>query len=77
LSFYLPQSVWLDCPGVTPLPFAEYAAGMRANIVAFAGEGQTVELPMINVSIVSPQELDAETKTAICDYYAPDLDGSS
>ena len=77
LSFYQPQSVWLDCGGVTVLPFADYDDGMRAVIVALAGERQTGELPLINASVVPVPELDSQAATAVCNYYASDLPGYS
>jgi hypothetical protein len=77
LSFYRPQTVWLDCIGVTLLPFADYDAGMRAINFAFAGEHQAAELPLINVSFAPPLELDAQAATAVCNYYASDLAGYS
>jgi hypothetical protein len=77
LSFYQPQSVWLDSSGVTLLPFADYDAGLRAVIFALAGERQTTELPLINVSVLPALELDAQTATAVCHYYASDLAGYS
>ncbi len=73
LSFYRPQTVWLDCGGVTLLPFADYDAGMRAVIFALTGERQTTELPLINVSVAPALELDAQAATAVCNYYASDL----
>ena len=77
LSFYRPQTVWLDCGGVTLLPFADYDDGMRAVIVALAGERQTGELPLINGSVVPVPELDSQAATAVCNYYASDLPGYS
>jgi len=74
LSFYRPQTVWLDCGGVTLLRFADYDAGMRAIAPAFAGKSRDLELPLINASISLPQNLDAETIATVCDYYASDLD---
>jgi hypothetical protein len=77
LSFYRPQTVWLDSGGVSLLPFADYDAGMRAVIFALSGERQTTEIPLINVSVVPALELDAQAATAVRNYYASDLPGYS
>ena len=50
LSFYRPQSEWLDHPGVTVLPFADYEAGLMEVVDWFGGNGAFVEIPQINAA---------------------------
>lgn len=48
LSFYRLQSEWLDFPGITVLPFADYDDGLRSVVDLFGGNGASVEIPQFN-----------------------------
>lgn len=50
LSFYRPQSQWLDHPGVTILPFSDYEAGLRKVVDQFGGNGASLYIPQINAA---------------------------
>lgn len=73
LSFYRPQSEWLDHPGVTVLPFAHYEAGLREIVDQFGGEGPSVELPQINAASGPLPELTTDEVEAVRAYYTGDL----
>ena len=50
LSFYRPQSEWLDHPGVTVLPFADFETGLMEVVDWFGGNGAFGEIPQINAA---------------------------
>ena len=50
LSFYRPQSQWLDGAAVTILLFADYVAGLRGVADRFGGNWPSVEIPQINAA---------------------------
>lgn len=71
LSFYRPQSEWLDFTGVTVLPFADYKAGLRAVVDWFGGDGASVEIPQLNAAVGPLRVLSVdETEIAQSFYYS-------
>ena len=73
LSFYRPQSEWLDDPRVTVLPFADYEAGLREIVDWFGGDGVSVDIPQINAAAGPLPELSMDEAESVRAYYAGDL----
>ena len=73
LSFYRPQSEWLDDPRVTVLPFADYEAGLREIVGWFGGDGVSVEIPQINAAAGQLPVLSIDGAESVRAYYAADL----
>ena len=73
LSFYRPQSEWLDDPRVTVLPFADYEAGLREIVDWFGGDGFSVDIPQINAAAGPLTELSMDEAESVRAYYAGDL----
>lgn len=72
LSFYRPQSVWLDHSGITVLPFADYEAGLREVVDQFRGDGASVEIPQINAAVGSLPALSIAESELVRAYYGKD-----
>jgi len=73
LSFYRPQSEWLDDPQVSGWPFADYETGLREIVDWFGGDGASVEIPQINAAAGRLSELSMDEAEAVRAYYAVDL----
>ncbi len=73
LSFYRPQSEWLDHFGVTVLPFADYDAVLREIVDRFGGDGVSAEVPKINAAITPLPQLRVEEARLIRGTYNLDL----
>lgn len=73
LSFYRPQSEWLDHFGVNVLLFAGYEAGLREVVDQFGGDGASVDIPQINAAGRPLQELTTDEVEAVRTYYTGDL----
>lgn len=73
LSFYRPQSEWLDDPRVTVLPFADYGAGLREIVDWFGGDGVSVDIPQINAAAGRLPELSLDEAESVRAYYAGDM----
>ena len=73
LSFYRPQSEWLDHPGITALPFADFETGLRQVIDQFGGDGASVEIPRINAAAGSLPALSIAEAELVRAYYRGDL----
>lgn len=73
LSFYRPQSEWLDHPGATVLPFADYEAGLREVVDQFGGDGASVVMPQINAAAGPLPALTKDEVEAVRTYYTGDL----
>lgn len=73
LSFYRPQSEWLDDPRVTVLPFADYEAGLREIVDWFGGDGASVEIPQLNATARPLLALNLSEAELIQAYYRFDL----
>jgi hypothetical protein len=73
LSFYRPQSEWLDHPGITALPFADFETGLRQVIDQFGGDGASIEIPRINAAAGPLPELSMDEAVSVRAYYALDL----
>lgn len=75
LSFYRPQSQWLNDPRITVLPFADYETGLREAVDWFGGNGASVEIPQINAAGGPLPDLGAEACQLVMAYYHSDLAG--
>ena len=73
LSFYRPQSEWLDDHRVTVLPFADYEAGLREIVDQFGGDGAAVDIPQINAAVSPLPRMTALLVEYIEAYYDGDL----
>ena len=73
LSFYRPQSEWLDHPGVNVLPFADYEARLREVVEWFGGDHSLVAIPQINAAAGPLQVLGIAEAESVRAYYAGDL----
>ncbi|MEN9924668.1 MAG: hypothetical protein RL268_794 [Pseudomonadota bacterium] len=73
LSFYRPQSEWLDDPQVTVLPFADYEAGLREIVHWFGGNGVSLDIPQINAAAGPLPELSMDEAESVRAYYAGDF----
>lgn len=73
LSFYRPQSEWLDNPGVTVPSFADYEAGIREVVDQFGGDGASVDIPQINAAAGPLPLLDVDTSKIAQSFYHSDL----
>jgi hypothetical protein len=73
LSFYRPQSEWLDHPGITVLPFSDYEAGLREVVDQFGGNGTSVEIPQINAAAGPLPVLSMSEAELVRAYYREDL----
>lgn len=73
LSFYRPQSEWLDHPAVNVLTFADYAAGLREVVDQFGGDGASVDIPQINAAAGPLPELGLDEVVSVRTYYTGDL----
>ena len=73
LSFYRPQSKWLDHSGVTVLSFAGYTAGLREVVDQFGGDGCAVDIPQINAAGGLLPVLRTDEAEAVRGYYKGDL----
>ncbi len=73
LSFYRPQSEWLDDPQVTVLPFVDYEAGLREIVDWFGGNGVSVDIPQINAAAGPLPELSMDEAESVRTYYAGDF----
>jgi hypothetical protein len=73
LSFYRPQSEWLDHPGVTVLNFADYEAGIREVVDQFGGDGASVDIPQINAAAGPLPLLDVDASKIAQSFYHSDL----
>ncbi|WP_109799530.1 hypothetical protein [Novosphingobium meiothermophilum] len=73
LSFYRPQSEWLDHPGMTILPFADFEAGLRQVIDQFGGDGASVDIPRINAAAGLLPVLSMSEAELVRAYYSSDL----
>ena len=73
LSFYRPQSEWLDDPRVTVLSFADYEAGLREIVDWFGEDGVSVNIPQINAAAGPLPELSRDEAGSVRAYYAGDL----
>jgi hypothetical protein len=73
LSFYRPQSEWLDHPGFTVLPFSEYGAGLREVVELFGGNGGAVDIPQINAAAGPLPVLSMSEAESVRAYYMDDL----
>jgi len=73
LSFYRPQSEWLDHPGITVLPFADYETGLRQIVDRFGGDGASVEIPQLNAAASLLPVLSSEDAELVRAYYERDL----
>jgi hypothetical protein len=72
LSFYRPQSEWLDDPRVTVLPFADYEPGLREIVDWLGGDGSSLEVPRMNASVDPLPQLDGEEAELVGTYYLSD-----
>ena len=73
LSFYRPQSEWLDYPSVNVLPFADYEAGLREVVDQFGGDGASVDIPQINAAAGLLPVLSTAEAELVRAYYTGDL----
>ena len=73
LSFYRPQSEWLDHPGITILPFADYETGLRQIVDRFGGDGASVVIPQINSAASPLPVLNINEAELVRSYYERDL----
>jgi hypothetical protein len=73
LSFYRPQSEWLDHPSLTILPFADYEAGLREVAEQFAADGASIDIPQLNVAAGLLQVLSMEEAASVRAYYKGDV----
>jgi hypothetical protein len=73
LSFYRPQWEWLDHPGITVLPFADFETGLQQVIDQFGGDGASVEIPQINAAAGSLPALSIAEAELVRAYYRGDL----
>lgn len=73
LSFYRSQSKWLDHPGITILPFADYETGLRQIFDRFGGDGASVVIPQINSAASPLPVLSIEDAELVRAYYHEDL----
>ncbi len=73
LSFYRPQSEWLDKLGVTILPFVEYEAGIREVFDTFGGDVSSVYIPKINSAAKSLPILSRLEEKLVSAYYMIDF----
>ena len=73
LSFYQPQSEWLDHPGITALPFADFETGLLQVIDQFCGDGASVEIPRINAAAGPLPGLSMDEAESVRAYYAGDF----
>jgi hypothetical protein len=73
LSFYRPQSEWLDHPGFTVLPFPDYGVGLREVVDQFGGDGASVDIPQINAAGGPLPKLTTDEVEAVRTYYTGDL----
>lgn len=73
LSFYRPQSEWLDHFGVTVLNFADYEAGIREVVDQFGGDGASVDIPQINAAAGPLPLLDVDASKIAQSFYHSDL----
>lgn len=70
LSFYRPQSEWLDHPAVNVLPFADYEARLREVVDQFGGDGASVDIPQINAAGGPLPELSIAEAELVRAYYS-------
>jgi hypothetical protein len=73
LSFYRPQWEWLDHPGITILPFADFETGLRQVIDQFGGDGTSVDIPQINAAACPLPVLSLAEAELVRAYYRGDL----
>ena len=73
LSFYRPQSEWLDDTRVTVLPFADYEAGLREIVDWFGGDGASVEISQINAAAGPLLVLSISEAELVRAYFGGDL----
>lgn len=73
LSFYRPQSEWLDYPRVTVLSFADYEPGTREVVDRFGGDGASVDIPQINAAVGPLPVLSIDEAETVRAYYPGDL----
>jgi hypothetical protein len=73
LSFYRPQSKWLERQGITVLPFADYEAGLIVVIDQFCGDGASVEVPKINAAAGPLPVLSVDESEIVQSFYHSDL----
>lgn len=73
LSFYRPQSEWLDRPGIAVLPFSDFETGLRQVIDQFGGDGASVAIPRINAAAGSLPALSIAEAELVRAYYRGDL----
>jgi hypothetical protein len=72
LSFYRPQTEWLDHSGIIVLNFAEYEDRLQQVVDRFGGNGASVEIPKINTAAVQPPDLSFEEGRLVQAYYGRD-----
>ena len=69
LSFYRPQSEWLNGAVVSTLPFTDYEAGLRQIVDRFGGDGASVEIPQINAAAGPLPKLSISEAEMLRAYY--------
>lgn len=72
LSFYRPQTIWLDHSGIIVLDFTEYEVRLRQVFDRFGGNGASVEIPKINTAAGQTPELSSEEGRLVQAYYGRD-----
>ena len=72
LSFYRPQSEWLDHPGITVLNFEAYEFRLQQVFDQFGGDSAMAEIPNINSAEGRISELSYEVGNFVRAYYQSD-----
>jgi hypothetical protein len=72
LSFYRPQSKWLEFDRITVLPFAQYELGLRQVLTTFGAAAATIPVPRINATTGNSLRFSMEDYDCINAYYDED-----
>jgi hypothetical protein len=75
LSFYRPQTEWLDDPRITVRPFANFEAELREIVDWFGGDVASVEIPQINAAAGPLPVLSISEAELVRAYYFSGLAG--
>ena len=73
LSFYRPQSKWLEYPGITVLPFSNYEQCIRNLVSRFGGAEHLLDLPHLNATQAEPSQLTPDQRAMVQTFYEPDM----